>query len=100
MAGKQGEINRAQEHEPKSGHHAPARGGAGGEKKYSNRAWGDGRMEVTSNPHKGSDLGGAVDELHEQHPHKHHDLGPHHGKHHHDRHEPLHGMHPKRSHGR
>jgi hypothetical protein len=98
--GKESEQNRAQEKEPKSGHHAPARGGPGQERKFSNRAFGDGRMEVTSDPHKGKDLGGAVDELHSQHPYKHSDLGPHHGKSHHDRHETLAGLHPKSRHGR
>jgi hypothetical protein len=39
-------------------------------------------------------LRGAVHELHEQHPEKHHDRGPHHGKEHHIRHEPLHGLKP------
>jgi hypothetical protein len=100
MDRKEEKQNRAQEHEPRSGHHAPARGGPGQERKFSNRAFGDGRMEVTSSPHRGADLGHAVDELHSQHPIKHHDAGPHHGKSYHDRHETLGGLHPKSRHGR
>ena len=41
-------------------------------------------------------LKGATEELHRQHPHHHHDLGPHHGGKEHERHEPLHGMRPGR----
>ena len=41
-------------------------------------------------------LHGAMRELHKQHPHKHDDLGPHHGEKHHIRHEPLHGLKPAR----
>lgn len=37
----------------------------------------------------------AVKELHEQHPIRHDDHGPHHGHDHHVRHEPLHGMKPR-----
>ncbi len=43
---------------------------------------------------KSTGLGGAVAELHSQHPIAHHDHGPHHGQQHHVRHEPLHGMKP------
>ncbi len=39
-----------------------------------------------------SGLAGAVAELHEQHPIKYDDLGPHHGKDHHVRHLPIAGL--------
>ena len=45
-------------------------------------------------------LGAAVKELHAQHPIKYDSLGPHQSGTRHDRHEPLHGMHPKSRHGR
>jgi hypothetical protein len=106
MAGKEERQNRAQEAEPHTrGDRSPAKGSrteVGEEKKYSNKAWSSERQKIgsTSKAHVGADLGSAVDELHSQHPIKHHELGPHHGKSHHDRHEPLHGLHPKSRHGR
>lgn len=86
-------MNKAEMHEPKSGHKAPA--GAkgmgsdvGGESKANMRGALDGS-------HVGhTHLSHAMKELHEQHPIKHHDHGPHHGSDHHIRHEPLHGMKP------
>jgi hypothetical protein len=100
MTGKEGMQNRAQEREPRSGHHAPAKAGVGEERKYSNRAWGDDRAREPGNPHSGKDLGRAVDHLHSEHPIKHHQLGPHHGKSYHDTHETLAGLHPRSRHGR
>ena len=79
---EQEKINRAQEHQPKDRVKAPV--------SSSNRGGDSG----------GSALGRAVDELKCQHPIKYDSLGPHHGKDHHDRHEPLHGLHPKSRHGR
>lgn len=99
-------INRAQEEHPAVTGNRPAGRAssheAGEERKYSNKAWTSEREHIgsTSKAHVGADLGAAVEELHDQHPHKHHHLGPHHGQKHHIRHEPLHGLHPKRSHGR
>jgi hypothetical protein len=49
---------------------------------------------LRGNPNDKNPLVHAVRELHEQHPEKHHDRGPHHGKEHHIRHEPLHGLKP------
>jgi hypothetical protein len=103
--GKEREQNRAQEAEPKVSGQRPAKGSrseVGEERKYSNRAWSSERQRIgpTSTAHVGADLGRAVDHLHDEHPIKPHQLGPHHGKDYHDRHEPLHGMHPKARHGR
>ena len=104
--GKEGMQNRAQEAEPHTrADRSPAKGSrteVGEEKKYSNKAWSSQRERVTGlgSSHAGSDLGAATKELHEQHPIKPHQLGPHHGKDYHDRHEPLHGLHPKSKHGR
>jgi hypothetical protein len=105
-AGKEGMMNRAEEEEPHTVRdRTPARApkhAAGEETKYSNRAWTSEREKISGmgSAHVGADLGKAVDELHEQHPIKHHQHGPHHGKTHHIRHEPMHGLHPKRSHAR
>ena len=54
------------------------------------------RAEGFERPELRGGLGGAVEELHRQHPHKHNDHGPHHGTTTHIRHEPLHGMKPGR----
>lgn len=45
-------------------------------------------------------LRGATKELASQHPHSYSDHGPHHGTKDHVRHQPLHGLHSKGSHGR
>jgi len=78
MADKEAEIDRGAAHEPSVRRGKPAGGG---------------RLD-------GGSPSEAARDLKEQHPIKYHDLGPHHGKHHHERHEPLHGMHPKSRHGR
>lgn len=93
-------MNRAEGHEPKSGHSRPAadhRGDdVGGEKKANMRGALDGNptdgmySSLVGHTH----LSHAMKELHEQHPIEHHDHGPHHGTDHHIRHEPLHGMKP------
>jgi hypothetical protein len=94
MADKQGEINRAQKEEPRVAKGRPSHGSPGPEKHYNKAAFSDaGKKE-------GAALGRAVNELHEQHPKKHDERGPHHGGSTHDRHEPLHGLHPKSRHGR
>lgn len=81
-------MNKAEAHQPKSGHKAPA--GAkgmgsdvGGEIKANMKGAMDG------NPTDGGHLRGAMRELHMQHPHAHHDHGPHHGGTEHIRHEPV-----------
>lgn len=68
-------MNKAEGHEPKSGHSAPApAAGVGGEGKANT---------------SGAGIGGASAELRKQHPIAHHDHGPHHGTTHHIRHEPV-----------
>ena len=96
-------MNRAEEHEPHSGHKRPAasRGGSevGGESK-ANMKGALGGEPTDGGSHVGhTHLSHAMKELHEQHPIEHHDHGPHHGTSHHIRHEPLHGM-KSRGHGR
>lgn len=82
--GAESRINRAQEHEPRSGHRAPARGGVGNERSP------DMKGALEGNPTDGmhGGLHHAVRELHEQHPIEYHDHGPHHGTDHHVRHKP------------
>jgi hypothetical protein len=85
----------------------PKRGGDGD---YSSRPAGGGKMSgeksadmkggLYGNPSEHNPLKGAVKELKAQHPHSHESRGPHHGGKAHDRHMPLHGLHPKGSHGR
>lgn len=78
-------MNRAEEHEPKSGHSRPAaaKGGSevGGETKANMR----GALEGNPTDGMKGHLGHAMDELHSQHPIEHHDHGPHHGTDHHIR---------------
>lgn len=92
MGGKESEINRAQESEPKGrvGHAAPA-AGVGQERKAEVRQTQEGgsAAEAANNP-----LRGAVQHLHREHPHAHSDHGPHHGTTDHITHMPLHGMKP------
>lgn len=94
--GEKGEakMNKAEVHEPKSGHERPARAaGVGNERKADVKGAQDGgsMAEAAINP-----LRGAREELHRQHPIAHHDHGPHHGEKHHMRHEVLHGLTPKK----
>ena len=99
--GKGGEakINRAAAEEPKrEGNKRPAPAtGVGNERKADVKGTQDGGSAAEargSELHSG--LSGAMRELHEQHPHKHHEHGPHHGTTDHIRHEPMHGMKPSR----
>lgn len=83
--GKEKEIVRAEASEPKrssSSKPAPATG-VGNEKRADVRG-------AQMGGDKAEGLGGAMRELHEQHPIKHFDHGPHHGTDHHMRHEPMH----------
>jgi hypothetical protein len=80
-------IKAEEAHEPKSGHEKPAPAAPpGNERKADMKGALDG----------GGDLGGAVRELHKQHPYEYDDHGPHHGTDDHIRHERLHGMKPGR----
>lgn len=96
--GKEREITRAQEHEPKrQTSDKPAHAaGVGNERKADVRGTQEGgsAAEARGSVMHSGGLGGAMKELHEQHPIAYHDHGPHHGHEHHVRHEPLHGMKP------
>lgn len=88
MGGKEKMMNKAEGHEPKSGHKRPApAAGVGNERKADVKGAQDGgsMAEAAHNP-----LKGAMKELHSQHPHAHHDHGPHHGTTEHIRHKPMH----------
>lgn len=52
----------------------PSIGSAGPERKAETA------KAINSKPSSSNPLSGAVGELHKQHPHKHYDHGPHHGK--------------------
>ncbi len=71
-------MNKAEAAEPKAGHKAPAAAKGGSEVGNETRA-----------DTAGTGLGGAVAELHSQHPIPYHDHGPHHGTTHHQRHKPY-----------
>ena len=99
-------MNRAGAEEPHSKvHEAPAavKGGSevGNERKAEvkrvqeggSRAEAGGSVPHMSGPGE-THLRHAMHELHDQHPIHHSDHGPHHGKDHHIRHVPLHGMKP------
>jgi hypothetical protein len=94
MADKQAFINKAKAEMPRVSRPAPAKGGPGPEKKYSGSAF------KSAGPRDAAALGRAVNELYDQHPKKHDDLGPHRGGSTHERHEALGGLHSKGSHGR
>jgi len=80
--GKEASMNKAAAAEPKSGHHKPASGGPGPEKKANmSGAFGSGNGS--------GGLKGAINELKTQHPIKHDDHGPHHGGTDHIRHKPM-----------
>ncbi len=87
-------MNRAEAREPKSGHKAPAASKGGSEVGNETRANMAGALG--GSPTDGNPLTHAMHELHSQHPIAHHDHGPHHGHNHHIRHEPLHGMTPRK----
>ncbi len=70
-------MNKAEAHQPKSGHKAPASSG----KSTSSDA---GSM---ASANMAGAFSGAVAELKAQHPIAHYDHGPHHGTDHHIRHE-------------
>lgn len=93
MSGKEGMMNKAEGAEPKSGHRPPAkaRDNAGPEKHADVKGAQEGGSFAENSP---TGLSGAMHELHSQHPHKHHDHGPHHGTKDHVRHMPLHGLRP------
>lgn len=71
---KEAKMNRAEGHEPKSGHRAPAKANAGPEKHANMKG------ALMGSPTDHNPLKAATKELYKQHPHKHDDLGPHHGK--------------------
>lgn len=81
-------MNKAEMHEPKGGHSAPA-----GAKGMGSDVGGESKANMKGaqmgNPTDGNPLRHAVGELHKQHPIKHHDHGPHHGTDHHIRHEAV-----------
>lgn len=82
-------MNKAAAHEPKSGHERPAHAaGVGNERKADVKGAQDGGSMAEA---KGSVLHGATKELRAQHPHAHHDHGPHHGTDTHIRHTPHKG---------
>jgi hypothetical protein len=96
MGHKAGKMNMAEENIHKAGGDkrekpagAKGMGSDVGPEKRADMKDADSNRVTEHNP-----LRGAVHELHEQHPEKHHDRGPHHGKEHHIRHEPLHGLKP------
>lgn len=99
---KMGEINRTQEnvHKEPRDNPGPAakKGGSevGNEKKADVRGTQEGgsRAEAMGSVLHGSSVGEthlkhAMHELHSQHPISHNDHGPHHGKGHHHRHQPV-----------
>jgi len=86
---KEAKMNKAEGHEPKSGHSAPARASGPGPEKKADMAGAQMGQPTDKNP-----LTHAVHELHSQHPHSYHDHGPHHGTTTHVRHQPLHGLKP------
>jgi len=103
--GREASMNKAENREPKGGgHDAPRRGAAaarGNEHDHvGNERSPDMKGALMGNPTDHNPLHGAVKELHAQHPHHHDDLGPHHGKEHHVRHTPLHGMKPEGGHSK
>ena len=81
---KAGMINSAAASNPKSGHAKPAGpGGVGNERKA------DMKGAMNGKPTDMNPLKGAIRELGAQHPHRHDDLGPHHGGTEHIRHKPM-----------
>ncbi len=76
---KEAKMNKAEAHEPKSGHQKPAADHKG----KSNDVGREGSANMAGS------FSGAVAELHSQHPIPHHDHGPHHGTTHHIRHKPM-----------
>ena len=75
-------MNKAEKHEPKSGHSPAARAsGVGGESRANMKGAQEGNPTDGMKGH----LGHAVSELKSQHPIEHHDHGPHHGTDHHVR---------------
>ena len=93
---KEAKMNKAEAHQPHSGHARPAPpAGVGNEKKADMKGALQG--QPTDGSHVGhTHLGHAVAELHEQHPIAYHEHGPHHGTDHHIRHEPMHGLRPSK----
>lgn len=76
---KEAKMNKAEAHEPKSGHDAPAARGKG----PSADAGAMGMANMAGA------FSGAVAELKSQHPHEHYEHGPHHGTTDHIRHKPY-----------
>lgn len=87
---KEAKMNRAEGHEPKSGHKAPAHAATPGPERHA-----DMKGALMGQPTDGNPLRGATRELKAQHPHAHDDHGPHHHTKTHERHMPLHGMKPR-----
>lgn len=83
--------------------HTPKPAGKTGNKPQSNvggETKANMRGALMGHPEENNPLRGATKELASQHPHSYADHGPHHGGKEHIRHQPLHGLHPKGSHGR
>lgn len=76
---KEAKMNKAEAHNPRSGHDAPAARG----KSPSGDAGSMGSANMAGA------FSGAVAELKSQHPIAHYDHGPHHGTDHHKRHKPY-----------
>lgn len=76
---KEAKMNKAEAHQPKSGHDKPAASGKGASMDAG--SMGEANMAGA--------FSGAVAELHAQHPHAHYDHGPHHGTTTHQRHKPY-----------
>ncbi len=76
---KEAKMNKAEAHNPKGGHDKPAASGKGA----SADAGKMGSANMTGA------FSGAVAELNAQHPHPHHDHGPHHGTTTHIRHKAM-----------
>ncbi len=97
---KEAKMNKAAALQEKTGHERPARApahAAGEERKadVKDAQLGQPTDKMPIGPGH-THLSGATKELHEQHPIPYHDHGPHHGKDHHIRHQPLHGLKPGR----
>ena len=83
--------------------HHPHPAGKGGAKPVSevgNETRADMKGAIHGQPEDHNPLRGATRELHKQHPIAYHEHGPHHGTTHHIRHEGLHGLHSRGSHGK
>ena len=76
ITGEAAKMNRAAEHQPKSGHKRPAAASGGSEVGNETKA----DMKGAQGGDASDGLRGAVNELKRQHPIRYDDLGPHHGK--------------------